>query len=184
MRLWTGRLRAAPLDLAIVGCGAVVERLYRRPLEALEARRLGRLVWWGVAGLTAIVTLATFRVQPGVPERLGAHHGGLVFPLLALGGLMAMRSARGRGADRRAFAGSCAFLAGMLASAAFGVYPCLLPAVTDPAYALTVRNAAASEHGLRVGLAWWIPGMALAVCYFTFVYRTFAGKARLEGEGY
>jgi len=149
-----------------------------------RARRLGRLVWWGVAGLTAIVTLATFRVQPGVPERLGAHHGGLVFPLLALGGLMAMRSARGRGADRRAFAGSCAFLAGMLASAAFGVYPCLLPAVTDPAYALTVRNAAASEHGLRVGLAWWIPGMALAVCYFTFVYRTFAGKARPEGEGY
>ncbi len=51
-----------------------------------RARRLGRLVWWGVAGLTAIVTLATFRVQPGVPERLGAHHGGLVFPLLAIDG--------------------------------------------------------------------------------------------------
>ena len=75
-------------------------------------------------------------------------------------------------------------LAGMLASAAFGVYPCLLPAVTDPAYALTVHNAAAAEHGLRVGLVWWIPGMALAVCYFAFVYRTFAGKARPEGEGY
>jgi len=44
MRLWTGRVRAAPLDLAIVGCGAVVEQLYRRPLQALEARHCGRVV--------------------------------------------------------------------------------------------------------------------------------------------
>ena len=149
-----------------------------------RARRVARLSWWGAAGLTAIVTLVTFRVQPNVPERLGAHRWGLVFPILALAGLMAMRFARGRGADRQAFAGSCAYLAGMLASAAFGVYPYLLPAVTDPAYALTVHNAAAAEHGLRVGLAWWIPGMALAVAYFAFAYRTFAGKVRLEGDGY
>jgi len=149
-----------------------------------RARRIGRLVWWGVAALTAIVTLVTFRVQPSVPARLVAQRWGLVFPLLALAGLMVMRIARGRGADRRAFAGSCVYLAGMLASAAFGVYPCLLPAVTDPAYALTVHNAAAAEHGLRVGLVWWIPGMALAVCYFAFVYRTFAEKARPEGEDY
>ena len=149
-----------------------------------RARRLGRLSWWGVAGLTAVVTLVTFRVQPGVPERLDAHRWGLVFPLLALVGLMAMRTARGGRADRRAFAGSCVYLAGMLASAAFGIYPCLLPAVTDPAYALTVHNAAAAEHGLRVGLAWWIPGMALAVAYSAFVHRTFAEKARVGDEGY
>src|SRR2546422_707056 len=96
----------------------------------------------------------------------------------------ATATAHGGRADRQAFAGSCVYLAGMLASAAFGIYPCLLPAVTDPAYALTVHNAAAAEHGLRVGLAWWIPGMALAVAYSAFVYRTFAEKARVGDEGY
>ena len=149
-----------------------------------RARRTAGRFWWAAASLTAVVTLVTFRVQPSLPERLGAHRWGLVFPLLALAGLAAMRSARGRGADRRAFVGSCVFLAGMLSSAAFGVYPNLLPAVTDPSYALTVHNAAAAGHGLRIGLAWWIPGMALAVAYTVFVYRSFAGKVRLDGEDY
>jgi predicted dehydrogenase len=35
--------RAATLDLAVVGCGAVVERLYRGALRALEARRIARV---------------------------------------------------------------------------------------------------------------------------------------------
>jgi len=35
--------RAATLDLAVVGCGAVVERLYRGALRALEARGIARV---------------------------------------------------------------------------------------------------------------------------------------------
>jgi cytochrome d ubiquinol oxidase subunit II len=149
-----------------------------------RAVRAARPAWWAVVALTALVTFLTFRVQPNVPARLNAHPWGYIFPLLALAGLLAMRSVRGRRADRRAFLGSCAYLSGMLASAAFGIYPCLLPANADPAFSLTVHNAAAAEHGLRIGLAWWIPGMALAAAYFTFAHRTFAGKASLEGEGY
>lgn len=72
----------------------------------------------------------------------------------------------------------------MLASAAFSVYPYVLPAVTDPAYALTVANAAASPYGLRVGLAWWVPGMLLVTGYFVYTYRHFTGKVTLEGDGY
>jgi cytochrome d ubiquinol oxidase subunit II len=149
-----------------------------------RALRAARAAWWAVAALTAIVTLVTFRVQPHVPARLSRHPWGYVFPAAAVAGLALMRLARGRRADRHAFAGSCAYLAGMLASAAFGVYPYLLPANTDPALSLTVQNAAAAEYGLRVGLYWWIPGMALAASYFIFLHRTFAGKASLEGEGY
>lgn len=46
-RLAAGRGRAAKspqLDLAVIGCGAVVERLYRRPLRKLESKRLVRVV--------------------------------------------------------------------------------------------------------------------------------------------
>jgi predicted dehydrogenase len=39
-----GTARPAALDLAIVGCGAVVEGLYRGALEGLEARGLARVV--------------------------------------------------------------------------------------------------------------------------------------------
>jgi cytochrome bd-type quinol oxidase subunit 2 len=52
----------------------------------------------------------------------------------------------------------------------------VLPSNVSPAASLTVISAAAAEHGLYVGLAWWIPGMTLAAFYSFFVYRHFRGK--------
>jgi cytochrome d ubiquinol oxidase subunit II len=75
----------------------------------------------------------------------------------------------------------------MLTSAVFGVYPMVLPA-RNPVYSLTVDGAKAGAYGLKVGFIWWIVGMILAAGYFTFVYRSFAGKVEVEsdsdGHGY
>jgi cytochrome d ubiquinol oxidase subunit II len=109
---------------------------------------------------------------------------GHLFALLALAGLLGMRWFTAKGRELHAFLASSIYLAGMLASVAFGLYPYVLPAITDPALGLTVHGAAAADYGLKVGLVWWIPGMILAAGYFTFVYRQFQGKVRLEGEGY
>jgi cytochrome bd-type quinol oxidase subunit 2 len=49
---------------------------------------------------------------------------------------------------------------------------------------LTVYNAAAAPYGLKVGLAWFIPGMLLTTGYFVYTYRSFAGKVALEEEGH
>jgi cytochrome bd ubiquinol oxidase subunit II len=51
-----------------------------------------------------------------------------------------------------------------------------LPSNTRPDLGLTIYNAATGEHGLFVGLCWFIPGMALAIGYAALVYRRFAGK--------
>jgi cytochrome d ubiquinol oxidase subunit II len=69
----------------------------------------------------------------------------------------------------------------MLTSVVFGVFPMVLPA-RNPIYSLTVNGAKASDYGLKVGLVWWIIGMILATGYFTFVYRSFAGKVVVEKE--
>lgn len=146
-----------------------------------RARRIAAVAWPGVVILTALVTWFTMRVQPQVWRNLTEHAWGFVFPAVAVAGLLGARPA---GSDKRAFLASCAFIAGMLASAAFGLYPYVLPSNTDPALGLTIYNTATSSYGLKVGLAWWIPGMALVTGYFVFVYRHFAGKVRLEEEGY
>ncbi len=80
--------------------------------------------------------------------------------------------------DLAAFFSSGAFIVGMLASAAFGMYPDVLPAV-KPAYSLTIQNASASQYGLTVGLVWWSIGMVLAIVYFILTYRLFWGKVSL-----
>lgn len=145
-----------------------------------RARRIARLGWWGVALMTVVITLASFAVQPQLRASFDARPWGYIFPLLALVGLMGMRFFTGA----QAFLSSGLFIVGMLTSAAFGVFPYVLPSNADPASGLTIYNAAAPAYGLKVGLAWFIPGMTLATGYFVYVYRNFAGKVRLEEEGY
>jgi cytochrome d ubiquinol oxidase subunit II len=145
-----------------------------------RARSAASLAWFGVVIMTVVVTVATMQVQPQAPANLVEHPWGYVFPGLALGGLLViLASGHGR-RSVMAFLGSCAYIAGMLTSAAFGVFPYVLPARPYPHLGLTIHNTATSGYGLKVGLAWWIPGMLLALCYIVYAYRRFAGKVRSE----
>ncbi len=169
---------------ALVQHGALWVALKTGNDVSRRASQAAAAAWFAVAALTVLVTVLTLRVQPQVGANLAAHPWGYVFPFLAVGGLLAILGGGRASRQRLAFLGSCAYLAGMLASAAFGVFPYVLPARPDPALGLTIYNSAAGAYGLRVGLWWYIPGMLLALGYFVFVYRHFAGKVRLDGEGY
>ena len=149
-----------------------------------RAARAGRIVWPPLVAAVAILTGITFVVQPHVPERMNAFPVAYVLPALALGGLLGARWLAQRGRELGAFLASCAFLAGMLLSVAYGLYPMVLPATNDPALSLTVLNAHGPEHSLRAALWWWIPGMLLATAYTVFVYRHMAGKVKLDEKGY
>jgi cytochrome bd ubiquinol oxidase subunit II len=151
-----------------------------------RARRFAHRAWFVAVALTVLVTAVTFRVQPHVPSSLSARPWGIILPVLAVAGLASMAWFHRRGRDPSAFASSCAYIVGMLTSVAFGLHPYVLPASTNPAYALTVENAKAQDYGLKIGLVWWVIGMALATGYTVFTYRRFAGKvtAASESEGY
>jgi cytochrome d ubiquinol oxidase subunit II len=146
-----------------------------------RAAMLARQVWWAVLVLTALVTVATFKVQPQVKENLTTWPVALILPLLAVAGLAGVQFELVKHDERKAFFASCLYIAGMLTSVVFGVFPMVLPA-RNPIYSLTVNGAKASDYGLKVGLIWWIIGMILATGYFTFVYRSFAGKVVVEKE--
>jgi cytochrome d ubiquinol oxidase subunit II len=98
--------------------------------------------------------------------------------------LIAIRRLLARPDSYKAFVASCFYIIGMLASAACALYPYVLPSNADPRHGLTIWNSAAGNYGLRVALAWFMPGMVLVMGYFLFVYRHFAGKVRAEEEGY
>jgi cytochrome d ubiquinol oxidase subunit II len=70
----------------------------------------------------------------------------------------------------------------MLSATAFGLYPNLLTASTDPNYSITVFNAIAPEYGLSVGIVWWMLGLVLTTGYFVYVYRSFRGKVSVSSE--
>ena len=85
--------------------------------------------------------------------------------------MFGMKLLNGAGRATGAFLASCLYIVGMLTSAAFGLYPYLLPSSTDPAAGLSVYNSAAATYGLTVGLYWFIPAIALVAVYSVFVYR-------------
>jgi cytochrome bd ubiquinol oxidase subunit II len=152
----------------------------------LEARalRLARGLAWGVAATTVAVTLASFAVQPLIAAHLAARPWCWVFPLLAVLGIGGVVVFLRRGELKQAFLASSAYLLGMLTSAAFGLYPYVLPALPGSGPGLTAQSAAAPEYGLKIGLAWWIPGMLLASGYSIYLYRSFAGKVEVGEAGY
>jgi len=134
-------------------------------------------LWWAVAAATIAITIASFSVQPMLGANFTSQPWMLVFPALGVAGLLFARWAK-PGLPR--FLGSTALIAGLLTSAAAGIYPCVLPANSDPKLSLTIANAAAGSYGLGIGLVWFIPGILLATAYFVYTYRSFAGKIRVS----
>jgi cytochrome bd ubiquinol oxidase subunit II len=166
---------------ALVMHGALWVRMKTVGALSDRAASVAGSTWWAVVLLTILVTAVTFRVQSNIEKNFSRWSWGVVFPLLAAAGLVTVKVYLARKIEWKAFFGSSAYLAGMLTSVVFGVYPMVLPA-RNPLYALTAENAKAGAYGLKVGLVWWFIGIALATGYFVFVYRSFAGKVDLDGD--
>ena len=164
---WYTVLVGVTAAAALVHHGALW--LAGRTDEAVQARaqRASGVLWPVVLVLTVGATAASFAVQPNVTESLSARPWGMIFPLVAAGGLIASLVLRKRGQARRAFLASGVFIFALVCCAAVGIFPYLLPA-RDPAMGMIAHENAAGPHGLAVGLAWWIPGMLL-VCVYSYV---------------
>lgn len=67
---------------------------------------------------------------------------------------------------------------------AIELYPVLIFSTYDPAYNITVHNAAASEKSLGIMLTFAAIGMPLVIAYTIFVYKTFWGKVKLDETSY
>lgn len=63
-------------------------------------------------------------------------------------------------------------------------FPILLPSSIDPAFNLTVENAASSMKTLRLLLTITAIGAPLTLIYFFIVYKTFYGKVKLDDMSY
>jgi cytochrome bd ubiquinol oxidase subunit II len=137
------------------------------------------------AVLGGLATLATGKVNPDIyanlPQAPLAWVGLAVFLL----GLMTIFWGQIRRRTGMAFAGSLAFIVGILAATAGSVFPVMLKSSLNPEWSLTAYNSAASSHGLWTGLKWWLVGFPIAVGYAIFLFRLHRGKVKApEGEGY
>lgn len=173
---WYTLLVGAGSFLALAVHGSLWVVLKTRGSLQERTRSFGARSWAGLVVVTVVISVASFLTQPNLMTEFRSRPWGITFPALAVAGMIGSRLLSSRCCDLEAFLASGLYLTGMLTSVAFGVFPNVLPSNTSPDLSLTIYNAAAAEHGLIVGMWWFIPGMALATAYSVLVYRHFAGK--------
>lgn len=149
---------------------------------AARARRSCSWLWWSTAVLTSVMTAASFALQPQLVTNLRDQPWGMTFPLAAIGALALHRTFIRREEATRAFLASGTYLAGMLASVAFGLYPLVLPSSLASGASMTAFDAHGPGDGTTTALFWWVPGMAIVIGYTVLVYRTF-GRGKVDADG-
>jgi cytochrome bd ubiquinol oxidase subunit II len=179
---WYTLLAACVALLALSLHGGIYLTLKTEGELQIRARRASILLWLMVVFFAVSVTIATLLIRPALETNYFRYPGWFVVPFIVAASLvLALWFLRAR-KDRAALYASGTFLATMLVGAAVGLYPMVLPASGDPRYSLTIYNAEASPASLRLALYWWLPGTAIAIAYFVFIYRMFRGKAAASGR--
>ncbi|GAC1530099.1 MAG: cytochrome d ubiquinol oxidase subunit II [Chloroflexota bacterium] len=144
-----------------------------------RAVRLARALWPVLVAMTIVSLVSTVVVRPSMLENYARYPVAMAIPVLVMASLLGIPVSCRSGRLRAAFRCSCTYLIFMLVGAAAGLYPTLLPSITDSARDITIAKAISGQYALSAGLIWWTLGIVIAIGYFVFVYRMFAGKVRV-----
>jgi cytochrome d ubiquinol oxidase subunit II len=152
--------------------------VYRR------AAMLAKWLWPGTVLLLLVVSLETFYVRPALFTGMAERPLAWLALALAAGGLGAIVTGLRSGAELRTFLGGCAFIAGLLSSAAASLFPVILYSTVSPEYSITAYNGSSDASSLRAAIYWWPVAFALSFAYLGFVARHYRGRARMPQGGH
>ena len=133
-------------------------------------------MWTAVALLFPFVTFETWLVRPALFDGMGARPAAWVALLAVVAGVFLLSSGLRGARESRALAGSSSIVAGLLASAAAGVFPEMLHSTLAPEYSLTASAGATTAYGLAVALFWWPAAAVVAFAYAALVARLYQDK--------
>jgi cytochrome d ubiquinol oxidase subunit II len=154
--------------LAQHGAAWIAARVQGAP--ALRAAAALRVLWPIVLVLTLVMTIATLFVHSPLPN-LRTLPAFALAPLASFAGLLAVAAFAFSGRAKRVLAASMVFLAGLMASAAFTLFPYLLPGFPAPETGLSIFAEPPSPVALATILTIAIAGLLIVAAYRTFVER-------------
>ncbi len=140
-----------------------------------------------MAGFVALNTIGVVAaVVLGLPftDRYLEQIWPVVFPAAALVAMGAVWYFAQRARYLMAFAASSVMILLLLVAGGIGMHPNLLVSSIDPAYNLTIYNAASEDNTMTVALIIALIGMPFVLLYTTGVYYIFRGKVTVEPTSY
>jgi cytochrome d ubiquinol oxidase subunit II len=139
-------------------------------------------LWRITLALAIVVLLQTRVVRPDLWSELGSRPLAWAFLILAIAGGAAIVSGLKSGLDRRAYAGSCAVIAGGLGARAAASFPVMLHSTLDPEQSISAYQAAAQHESLGIALWWWVPAVLLAALWAVLVGQYLRERASADPE--
>ncbi|MCF8054434.1 MAG: cytochrome d ubiquinol oxidase subunit II [Deltaproteobacteria bacterium] len=131
-----------------------------------------------------LAMLALFLLMSAVYTKLFANYweNPILFAILLLPvvGLIQVRFALNRRASVLAWAGSAVAIIGVTLFGVLGIFPALLPSSIDPAYSMTISNAASSPKTLKIMLVVALLLVPLVIAYQAWVHVFFGKKITEE----
>ncbi len=134
--------------------------------------------------LNTLVVIGTVVLHELIAERYLQQPLLAIFPAAALLAVIVAWLMVRKGRYFVAFLLSGAMIAGLLFSAAIGLYPNLLVSSLNSEYNLTIFNASSQPNTLTVMLIIAVIGMPFVLLYTAGVYYFFRGKVQLGSESY
>ena len=132
----------------------------------------------------AATSLYTLAYLPGVTDKFKEYPISFVVPVLAFLAVANVPRLASKKKYAQALVFSSLTMAFLLMLVAIQLYPVLLPSTIDPAYSVTIYNAASSMKSLGIMLTIVLIGSPLLAGYFLFLYKTFHGKVKLDDTSY
>lgn len=131
-----------------------------------------------------ITTLYTLLYIPHLSDTFKSNPALFIIPLIAFLCIANLPRLASKRKYREAFIFSSLTVSLLFILVAIELYPVLILSTLDPAYHITVYNAASSEKSLGIMLTFAAVGIPLVASYTFFVYKTFAGKVELDEMSY
>lgn len=131
-----------------------------------------------------ITSIYTLIYIPHLSDDFKASPELFIIPLLAFLTIANLPRLASKRKYRQAFVFSSLTVSFLLILVAIELYPVLIISTIDPANNITIYNAASSEGSLGIMLTIAAIGGPLVAAYTFFVYKTFAGKVKLDETSY
>jgi cytochrome d ubiquinol oxidase subunit II len=146
----------------------------------LRARRLAWISTWPLLGMFLALTMASFLTQPNLGVRFTETPLGGALPAATLACLFVSLPALKLGHEMQAWFASSTMLIALILSAAFGIFPYVLPGLEEGT-GLHVAASAAAELERGQALAWGLPLLGFALVSLLLLLRRvcWRGRARI-----
>lgn len=139
-------------------------------------------LWTALVPLFVLISVESFLVRSDVPAR--AVHNPVCWIGFAVVVCSSIALISGLSARRemRAFLGSNFLILGLLAAGGAAIFPEMLHSTLGSGNSLSAYDVAANHTSLVIASVWWPIGFALAVIYFVFISRRYAGKVSVKRD--